>query len=102
MGSGVYLIEQTTNTNASGAYNFTITESANYYVKFPTTNAINILTTATSTAATDGNSDANATTGNSPIFNMNLYGTGVSVNNPTIDAGYTCPTGCIPITVIKK
>lgn len=102
VGSGIYLIEQTTNTNASGAYNFTITESANYYVKFPTTNAINMLTTATTTAATDGNSDANATTGNSPIFNMNLYGTGVSVNNPTIDAGYTCPTGCIPITVIKK
>ncbi|MBL7787756.1 MAG: DUF11 domain-containing protein, partial [Chitinophagales bacterium] len=67
---------------------FIIGQSANYQVKFPTTNSTNILTQQTTTAATDGNSDANATTGESPIFAMNILGTGVDKDNLTIDAGY--------------
>lgn len=91
-GSGIYTLVQTTTTvtNAGndGYYNFTVTESANYYVHFPTTNAVNILTTATTTAATDGNSDANTSTGNSPIFAIDVNGIGTAKNNTTIDAGF--------------
>jgi protocatechuate 3,4-dioxygenase beta subunit len=91
-GSGSYTLAQTTTTSNNGtndgAYNFVITESANYYVHFPTTNGVNVLSPATTTAATDGNSDANVSTGNSPIFAIDINGTGTSKDNSTIDAGF--------------
>ncbi len=87
----------------AGYYNFVICTSGNYYVKFPTTNGATVLTTATTTAATDNNSDANMTTGNSPVFAIDINGTSVAKDNPTIDAGYkiSCAPPCIPMTVTK-
>jgi hypothetical protein len=88
-----------------GYYQFCVTTSGNYYVKFPIVNGIGRgLTTQTTTAATDNNSDANATTGQSPVFSLDVNGTGAAKNNMTIDAGYkaACPTGnCVPITIVK-
>ncbi|MBL7787203.1 MAG: DUF11 domain-containing protein [Chitinophagales bacterium] len=91
---GVFTLVQTTATandanGNPGYYLFMISQSGNYQVKFPTTNNTNTLTQQTTTAATDGNSDANATTGESPIFAMNILGTGVDKDNLTIDAGYS-------------
>lgn len=104
-GSGSYALSQTsttvTNNGNAGYYHFIVTESANYYVHFPISNGSYILTAPSSVAAIDGNSDANITTGNSPIFAIDVIGTGAAKDNMTIDAGYTCPNGCIPITVIK-
>ncbi|MFY7886484.1 MAG: SdrD B-like domain-containing protein, partial [Dolichospermum sp.] len=71
-----------------GYYNFNICTDGDYKVKFPTTVGGNSLTTQTSTASTDNNSDANTSTGFSPTFTMTLTGIGTQVNNPTIDAGY--------------
>ena len=103
-GDDILIGSQTTTTNAGnlGYYNFVLTASGNYYIHFPTANGTNVLTTANGTAATDGNSDATANTGNTPIFTINVNGNGIAKHNPTIDAGYTCPTGCVPISVIKK
>lgn len=105
VGSGSYTLSQTTttvtNNGNAGYYHFVVTESANYYVHFPISNGSYILTAPSSVAAIDGNSDANITTGNSPIFAIDVVGTGAAKDNMTIDAGYTCPNGCIPITVIK-
>ncbi len=95
-GSGIYTLVQTTTTadNAgnSGYYNFVITESANYKVKFPISNNGRVLTTQNTTDATDNNSDANTIDGFSPIIAMNINGTSTAKNNPTIDAGYRCAT----------
>jgi hypothetical protein len=91
-----------TNSGNAGYYNFTISASGDYKVKFPTTYGSKILTTQTTTAATDNNSDANTTTGFSPTFTIDLNGTGAAKDNTTIDAGFICPSGCIPITVIKN
>ncbi len=114
-GSGNYAFAQTTltannGTGNPGYYNFIITASANYKVKFPTTNNSKILTTPTTTATTDNNSDANTTDGFSPAFAINIGGTGTAKDNPTIDAGYRCntaatiggaPTSCVsPNTVL--
>jgi SdrD B-like domain len=92
-GSGVYTVVNTTTTANDGSgnpgyYSFTATETANYKVRFPTSIGSTILTTQTTTAATDNNSDANATTGDSPAFAMDVNGTGFAKNNLTIDAGY--------------
>jgi trimeric autotransporter adhesin len=95
-GSGVYTLSQTTTTanNTSGSagyYNFVVTETANYYVKFPAANGANLLTTQTATAATDGNSDAypsGANIGKTPVFAIDVNGTGTARNNTTLDAGY--------------
>ncbi|MEZ5047792.1 MAG: SdrD B-like domain-containing protein [Chitinophagaceae bacterium] len=80
----------TANFNSNpGYYNFKICDSGSYYVSFPTaTTTTNKLTTQNATAATDGNSDANTTTGYSPIVVINPNGTGTAQDNPTIDAGY--------------
>jgi hypothetical protein len=72
----------------AGYYLFDSLYSSTYYVKFPTSNANSPLTTQTTTAATNGNSDANTSTGRSPIFNINATGSGVVKDNMTIDAGY--------------
>jgi hypothetical protein len=85
----------------AGYYNFVVTTSGNYYVKFPTTNGATVLTTQTATAGTDGNSDANTTTGQSPVFAIDINGTGVAKDNNTIDAGYKAsvvPPGPTPYT----
>ncbi|MFY7733960.1 MAG: SdrD B-like domain-containing protein, partial [Bacteroidia bacterium] len=71
-----------------GYYSFNICTNGNYKVKFPTSNNGNGLTIQTPTAGTDGNNDADAATGFSPVFTINTNGTGVAKNNPTIDAGY--------------
>lgn len=91
--SNVYVLVDSTitanNTNGNpGYYNFVIEHTGSYQVKFNTTNIGDGLTTQTTNAKTDGNSDANVTTGYSPVVAMNLLSTGRDVNNPTIDAGY--------------
>jgi hypothetical protein len=87
----------TNNGGNPGYYNFLISSSASYFVKFPTTLTGKALTTQTTTAATDNNSDASTSTGNSPVFAINIAGIGTAKDNPTIDAGYICsvtaPTG---------
>jgi hypothetical protein len=98
------------NGTNDGAYNFIITTSGNYFVKFPTTTNDKVLTTQTTTAATNNNSDANTSTGNSPVFAIDINGTGVAKDNMTIDAGFKCnavaaitgaPTPCVsPNTVL--
>ncbi len=98
------LVSSTTTANNGvndGAYNFVITTSGNYYIKFPTIYGSKGLTTQTTTIATDGNSDANTSTGISSTFAIDINGTGTAKDNPTIDAGYTCPGGCIPLTIQK-
>lgn len=74
-----------------GYYNFIIEESGTYRVKFPTGGS-QTLTSQTITSGTDLNSDADQATGFSPNIVMNVFGSGVSKNNPTIDAGYLCNT----------
>ena len=71
-----------------GYYNFVITTNGNYYIKFPTTYSGNPLAPQVSTPATDNNNDANPTDGKSPVFAIDINGTGVAKDNPTIDAGY--------------
>jgi protocatechuate 3,4-dioxygenase beta subunit len=71
-----------------GYYNFIICNSGDYFVKFPVNIGSNILTNQTTAVATDGNSDANPTNGNSPVFTINVNGGGTSKDNNTIDAGY--------------
>lgn len=85
-----------------GYYNFIITNNDNYYVKFPTTSGIHIPTTQNTAAGVNGNSDITAATGNSPVFAINISGVGVAKDNATIDAGYTCPNGCLNVGVTKK
>ena len=104
--NGIFTQIETTNTanDASGNpgyYNFIITESANYKIKFPTANNTQTLTTATTTASTDNNSDANTSTGFSPIFAIDVSSVGTAKDNMTIDAAYICPSGCINIVVTK-
>jgi len=69
-----------------GYYNFVIETSGNYRVLFPSAG----LTSQGAAAGVNGNSDANSSTGFTPTIVMNLIGTGLAVNNPTIDAGYIC------------
>lgn len=85
-----------------GYYNFVITSTGTYYVKFPLTSGIYIPTTQNTAAGINGNSDISAGTGNSPVFVIDISGTGVAKDNPTIDAGYTCPNGCLNVNVTKK
>ena len=92
-GTGTFVIVDSTTTandatGNAGYYNFQISTSGDYKVRFPTVIGTNAPTTQTTTAATDGNSDANTTTGFSPVVTMNVLGIGVAKNNPTIDAGY--------------
>ena len=100
-GSGSFVkVDSTTTANDAngnpGYYNFNIIHSGNYEVQFPTGLSY---TVQDATPATDGNSDANTATGLSPAFTMNLLGSGVQVNNPTIDAGILCSYPVVsPIT----
>ena len=93
--SSVYTVIDSTVTANDGSgnpgyYNFVIYDSGNYKVLFPTAVSTKVLTTQNTAAGTNGNSDANALTGFSPVIVMNLIGSGVAKNNPTIDAGYKC------------
>lgn len=108
--SGTYALSTSTTTANDGTgnpgyYNFIICESANYQVKFPTTEGGNNLTTQTSTAATDGNSDANPLDGLSPVIAMDVNGTGTAKENPTIDAAYysapICSLSTVPLLTMS-
>lgn len=100
-GSGFVVIDSLVTANDGlgnpGYYNFIIETSGNYKVLFP----VSGLTTQNGTAGVNGNSDANVSTGFTPTIVMNLLGTGVAVNNPTIDAGYICsPTSSLTVIYI--
>ncbi len=97
-GSNTYSLQASmaTANDASGNpgyYLFSITTSGNYKVKFPLMTEGAALTNQTATPATDNNSDANTTDGFSPAFAINTAGTGISLDNITIDAGYHCANG---------
>lgn len=105
-GGDDYIVNTTTTANNTsvnpGYYNFIIEVSGNYFVQFPTSYSTYSLTTQTATAATDNNSDPNTNTGYSPVFTINIAGSGTAKDNPTIDAGYKCLTGnCLPLNVRK-
>ena len=92
-GTGTYVIVDSTVTatnssNNPGYYNFVLSQGGNYKVQFPLTVFGGGITIQTPAAGVDNNSDADPTTGFSPIIVMDLTGSGVQVNNPTIDAGY--------------
>ena len=93
-GSSYVLFDSTHTANDTngnpGYYNFVIDQIGNYKVKFPTSVSTKILTTANGTAGINGNSDANAGTGFSPVIVMDLINGGIGRINPTIDAGYKC------------
>ncbi len=73
-----------------GYYLFSHLNNGNYFVKFAKVPAGAAgLTTATTTANTDNNSDADVTTGFSPIVPINIQAGGFLRENLTIDAGYT-------------
>jgi SdrD B-like domain/Secretion system C-terminal sorting domain len=89
------LLDSTTTANDAtgnaGYYKFANLTTASYYVKFPTALYASPLTTVNQAVKTDGNSDANATTGNSGKILLNTNSsTAQDVNNTTIDAGYVC------------
>ncbi len=93
----------TTSNNTSGNpgyYLFTNLLSGNYFVKFPTATNARALTISNNVPQTDGNSDANTTTGNSAVFAIQSFGVGLNKNNITIDAGYK-PGGSISNYVWK-
>ncbi|MFY7886997.1 MAG: SdrD B-like domain-containing protein, partial [Dolichospermum sp.] len=73
-----------------GYYNFILKATGNYKVEFPSSFQNRPLTIQTATAGVNGNSDALVGNGFTNAIAMNLNGTGVQVNNPTIDAGYIC------------
>ncbi|MEY4934832.1 MAG: hypothetical protein RIS64_1191 [Bacteroidota bacterium] len=92
----------------SGSYLFEGLTSGNYYIKFPTTTpyytANLALTTATTATGANNDSDANAQTGFSPVFVIDVNGAGIAKDNLTIDAGFkrklVCPpTLCLPAKV---
>ncbi|MFC4230849.1 SdrD B-like domain-containing protein [Parasediminibacterium paludis] len=101
-GTGNFVVVATTTTADSvaggrpGYYNFQIAQNGNYKVQFPVIlNGSDSLTTQDATAATDFNSDADRTSGFSPAFTMDVTSTGITKNNPTIDAGYYTPVGSL-------
>ncbi len=70
-----------------GYFRFSITSDGSYYLKFPVSSGANVLTGQDLNPELDGNSDADID-GLSPLFYISLSGTGVALNNYTIDAGY--------------
>ncbi|MFY7886338.1 MAG: SdrD B-like domain-containing protein, partial [Dolichospermum sp.] len=93
------LIDSTLTTDSiagkPGYYTFNNLQSGSYYVQFPRSNGVYPLTKVNQAATTNGNSDANTTTGYSSIAIINVNGTGQQVNNTTIDAGYRTNIGSI-------
>jgi PKD repeat protein len=97
--AGVFTKVDSTITANNGAnpgyYNFPNLGSGNYQVEFPLVTSAGSLTIANQTAKTDGNSDADLTTGKSATVVINTQSTdALDVNNPTIDAGYR-PVGSL-------
>jgi YVTN family beta-propeller protein len=82
----------------AGYYNFVVATSGDYYIKFPINSGNNVLTTQTTTASTDSNSDADLA-GKSPTFTIDVNGAGTAKDNPTIDAGYTPTASCADLYV---
>ncbi len=84
------LLQTTTTANDingnPGYYNFIVCNSGNYFVKFPSIEG-KTTTISNPAAGIDLNSDINAA-GYSPVFNINVHGTGIAKDNNTIDAGY--------------
>lgn len=74
-------------TGRPGYYTFINLNNGNYYVKFPTIPGM-VFTKVNQTSQTDGNSDANRSTGYSELVTINVAGGGLNKDNPTIDAGY--------------
>jgi uncharacterized repeat protein (TIGR01451 family) len=70
-----------------GYYTFTNLNTGDYYVQFPSINN-KVFTKKDQTIKTDGNSDADRTTGYSGLVHIDAAGTGLDKDNPTIDAGY--------------
>ena len=78
-----------------GYYNFPDLLSGNYKVSFPIKVNGTPLSVTTATPQADGNSDADVTTGYSPVTTIITSSSNpLDVNNPTIDAGYK-PLGSI-------
>ena len=90
--NGNYVLAQTTTTatynGKPGYYNFIIPENGNYKVKFPLVAQDGALTTQNLSTNTNNNSVANSTTGFSPVIAINTTGSGSSLNNTAIGAGY--------------
>ncbi|MFC4231455.1 PKD domain-containing protein [Parasediminibacterium paludis] len=90
--NGNYVLAQTTTTatynGRPGYYNFVIPENGNYKVKFPLVAQGGALTTQNLSANGNNNSVADTTTGFSPVISINTTGSGLSLNNTTIGAGY--------------
>ena len=92
----------TDTTDASGIYSFTGLDSGNYKVKIvlsslPDTCQITSKQDVATGGGNDTNdSDFNPTTGESPVVVINTLGTGISKDNPTIDAALVQP--CIKPT----
>ncbi|MFZ4796627.1 MAG: SdrD B-like domain-containing protein [Bacteroidia bacterium] len=94
-GTGTYVQVATTITadsnGNSGYYNFSNLPIGNYKVEFPTNVNNKTLTISNQASQTNGNSDANASTGLSGIVTISIpSANSLDVNNPTIDAGYLC------------
>jgi PKD repeat protein len=90
--NGNYILAQNTTTatynGRPGYYNFVIPESGNYKVKFPLVAQDGALTTQNLSANGNNNSVADPATGFSPVISINTTGSGLSLNNTTIGAGY--------------
>ena len=90
-GSDQVLLDSTFTANdfqgQPGYYTFINLNSGNYYVKFPTIPG-DVFTAVNQTAQTDGNSDANRTTGYSGLVTIDLTKGGLYKNDSTIDVGY--------------
>lgn len=81
-----------------GYYGFVVCNTGDYYVKFPGTIGNAKPTVQTTTPGTDQNSDASPATGATPVFTIDVNGSGVAKDNLTIDAGYYVPA-CLGSTV---
>ncbi len=86
-------------TGAPGYYNFTICSGTKFYVSFPKTipGTDYSITYQTTVDQTNGDSDANSTSGKTRQFDMDILASGILVDNQTIDAGYWGLT--LPITL---
>ncbi|MCA0230654.1 MAG: DUF11 domain-containing protein [Bacteroidetes bacterium] len=88
----------TDTTNAQGLYLFPNLESGTYQVKIVTTSlpAGCVISSQQNLGGDDAkDSDFNPTTGLSQVVTINTLGTGLTKDNPTVDAGLYSPKGSI-------
>jgi uncharacterized repeat protein (TIGR01451 family)/fimbrial isopeptide formation D2 family protein len=94
-----FTLTQTLN-GKNGAYLFKELYSNNYYVKFPIGTILNnqglILTLATNATGLNTDSDAQQSTGFSPVTRIDINGVGILKDNLTIDAGFKAAPPCPP------